>query len=95
MGGTPQEEWQISREIENRMAADLGANTLRYLPLDSVAKAIGLPPDHLCRACIDGVYPTLWGRKLSQEAFDEYQNDPKRLEGQTFGGPRLGLLGGN
>ncbi|GHT19568.1 amidophosphoribosyltransferase [Planctomycetales bacterium] len=95
MDGAPQEEWQVTREIENQMASDLGADTLRYLPLDSVSKAIGLPPDHLCRACINGVYPTLWGRKLSQEAFDEYQSDPKRLEGQTFGGPRLGLLGGN
>ena len=74
MNGVPLEEWKVTREIEDRMAADLGADTLRYLPIDSVARAIGLPPECLCRACITGKYPTIWGRKLSQEAFDKYRN---------------------
>ncbi|MDR1964641.1 MAG: amidophosphoribosyltransferase [Planctomycetaceae bacterium] len=94
MDGAPLEEWAVTPEIENRMAADLGADTLRYLPIDSVARAIGLPETELCRACITGKYPTLWGKKLSAEAFDEYQNDPERLEGQTFNGKRLCLIGG-
>ncbi|MDR0336487.1 MAG: amidophosphoribosyltransferase [Planctomycetaceae bacterium] len=94
MDGAPLEEWEVTREIENRMATDLGADTLRYLPIDSVAKAIGLPETKLCRACITGKYPTLWGKKLSAEAFDEYQNDPERLEGQTFHGKRHCLIGG-
>jgi len=72
MGGAPPEEWQVTREIENRMAADLGADTVRYLPIDSVSRAIGLPPEHLCRACITGEYPTPWGTQLAREAFGKY-----------------------
>ena len=71
MGDRPREEWKVTREMENQMAADLGADTLRYLPIDSVARAIGLPANHLCRACITGQYPTLWGKQLSQEAFEK------------------------
>jgi amidophosphoribosyltransferase len=80
--------------MENRMAADLGADSLRYLPINSVAKAIGLPPNQLCRACITGEYPTIWGKRLSQEAFDEYQDALKNNMGHTFNGSRLGAIGG-
>ena len=73
MKGVLLEKWEITRTIEDQMAADLGADSLRYLPINSVAKAVGLPPEHLCQACITGKYPTIWGKKLSQEAFDEYQ----------------------
>ncbi|MDR0521208.1 MAG: amidophosphoribosyltransferase [Planctomycetaceae bacterium] len=78
-GGEPASpvEWQITRETENRMAADLGADSLRYLPIDSVARAIGLPPDNLCRACITGQYPTIWGKRMAGEAFDQYRNGLK------------------
>jgi len=76
MKGAPLSEWQVTREIEDRMAADLGADSLRYLPIDSVARAIGLPPDHLCQACITGTYPTTWGKKLAQDAFEKYQTSP-------------------
>jgi len=73
MEGAPQAEWKVTREIEDRMAADLGADTVRYLPIDSVARAIGLAPEHLCLACITGQYPSLWGQKLSQAALEEYK----------------------
>jgi amidophosphoribosyltransferase len=91
MDGAPLEEWEVTNEVENRMAKDLGADSLRYLPVTSVSRAIGLPEKQLCRACITGEYPTIWGKKLSAEAFDEYQISP---EGQTFNGQRLGLIGG-
>jgi amidophosphoribosyltransferase len=73
MGGVPLEQWQVTREIEDKMAADLGADSLRYLSIDSVSRAIGIAPEHLCRACITGQYPTLWGKKLAQAAFANYQ----------------------
>ncbi len=95
MDGAPREEWIVTPEIEAQMAADLGADTLRYLPIESVARAIGLPESKLCQACITGQYPTVWGQKLSAEAFDIYQNSPARSEGQTFDGPRLSLIGGS
>ena len=74
MNGAPFEEWTVTRETEARMAADLGADTLRYLPIESVSRAIGLPDEKLCRACITGDYPTPWGRKLAAQAFDEYRH---------------------
>lgn len=49
---------------QNAMAATLGADSLLYLPLDSVARCIGLPADRLCRACLTGEYPTPVGQKL-------------------------------
>jgi len=95
MEGAPLEGWKITREIENRMAADLGADSVRYLPIDSVARAIGLAPDQLCQACITGKYPTIWGNKLAQEAFDDYQSMLKDESGRTFGKPKLTMLGGS
>lgn len=55
----------ITPEIEAEMARELGANSLRYLPVEAIARAIGFPPDHLCRACITGRYPTPHGAKLA------------------------------
>ncbi|MDR3233481.1 MAG: amidophosphoribosyltransferase [Planctomycetaceae bacterium] len=94
MDDAPLEEWQVTRTVENKMAKDLGADSLRYLPVDAVSRAIGLPPERLCRACITGQYPTQWGRKLSKEAFDEYQAEFTLTGGQTFEGQRLSILGG-
>ena len=45
------------------MAEDLKADSLVYLPLESVAKCIGLPAVRLCRACITGDYPTESGTR--------------------------------
>jgi amidophosphoribosyltransferase len=52
----------------NSMAAELGADSLYYLPLEAVARCIGLDEKHLCRACITGHYPTSTGEQLYQLA---------------------------
>ena len=44
------------------MAADMKADSLAYLPLEAVARCIGLPPERLCRACLTGEYPTETGQ---------------------------------
>lgn len=36
----------------------IGADSLGYLSLSGLAKAIGVKKDHFCRACLDGKYPT-------------------------------------
>lgn len=51
---------------QQAMAAELGADTLFYLPLEAVARCIGLDASHLCRACLTGKYPTPTGEKLYQ-----------------------------
>jgi amidophosphoribosyltransferase len=58
----------MSREVEAEMAKTLGADSLRYLPVESIAKAIGKESSQLCRACITGSYPTPYGQELYQIA---------------------------
>jgi amidophosphoribosyltransferase len=55
-------------EEQRAMAAELGADSLFYLPLEAVARSIGLPEDRLCRACLTGNYPTPTGERLYQLA---------------------------
>ncbi len=52
----------------DRMAAELGADSLFYLPLESVAQCIGIDASRLCRACLTGDYPTATGEQLYQIA---------------------------
>lgn len=59
---------ELTEEIQAEMARELGADSLRYLPVTSVARAIGLPAADLCQACITGDYPTPRGQELYQIA---------------------------
>jgi amidophosphoribosyltransferase len=77
----------VTPDVEAEMAAELGADSLRYLPVESVARAIGLDPSDLCRACITGEYPTPCGRKLAQIAIDNYRN---KIIGRTYDAVALG-----
>jgi len=62
---------EMTDEVAAAMAKDLGADSLRYLPIECLIRAIGLPPEDLCQACITGQYPTPWGHKLYQLALKE------------------------
>ena len=59
-------EWRMTQEVEKRMAEDLGADSIRYLPRESIARAIGIEASKLCQACLTAEYPTAWGSKMSQ-----------------------------
>jgi amidophosphoribosyltransferase len=67
-------------EMYAEMAAELGADSLRYLPVESIARAIGKPASQLCQACITGDYPTPWGQKLYQVALDNYDREADGAE---------------
>jgi amidophosphoribosyltransferase len=56
----------VSQAAQQAMARELGADSLRYLPVDAIARAVNLSADHLCRACITGEYPTPTGQRLYQ-----------------------------
>ena len=71
----------LTPEIEARMARRLGADSLRYLPVEAVARAIGFAAGDLCQACITGQYPTPCGQELAQIAVD---NDRKNIAGRTY-----------
>ena len=69
-------------EIYAEMARDLGADSLRYLPIESIARAVNRPADELCRACITGRYPTPHGQKLYEIALANAQvGAPKEASG--------------
>jgi amidophosphoribosyltransferase len=59
---------RLTDEAQEEMAQRLGADSLRYLPVESIARAIGFDADQLCQACITGKYPTPYGQKLYQIA---------------------------
>jgi amidophosphoribosyltransferase len=54
----------LTMQEQQNMADELGANTLLYLPLEAIARSIGLEPPHLCQGCITGSYPTPKGEEL-------------------------------
>jgi amidophosphoribosyltransferase len=55
---------ELTEEAQARMAAELGCDSLRYLPVSSIARSIQLDQEQLCQACITGSYPTEFGKKL-------------------------------
>ncbi len=56
----------LTKAIQAEMAMKLGADSLRYLPVEAIARAIDLPSIQLCQACITGKYPTDRGQELYQ-----------------------------
>ena len=61
---------ELTDDAQQRLADDLGADTLRYLPVEAIARAIGKPADHLCQGCVTGEYPTPCGQHLYQIAVE-------------------------
>jgi amidophosphoribosyltransferase len=55
-------------EVFAEMAVALGADSLRYLPVSSIARAVGCDSGDLCQACITGQYPTPCGQQLYEIA---------------------------
>jgi amidophosphoribosyltransferase len=72
----------LSDEAQARMASKLGADSLRYLPVESVARSIGLDAGDMCQACITGTYPTPAGERLYQIAIEQSQSG--RRQARTY-----------
>ena len=62
---------ELTEGIQAQMAKKLGANSLRYLPVESISRAVGYDRDQLCQACITGEYPTSNGQQLYQIALND------------------------
>ena len=67
--------------VQDQMAAHLGADSLRYLPVESIARAVDFNQDQLCQACITGDYPTAGGQRLYEIAL---QNVGSNGQGRTY-----------
>jgi amidophosphoribosyltransferase len=72
---------RITAEEQEAMARELGCDTLAYLPLEAVARCIGLDVGHLCRGCLTGKYPTATGEKLYQLSL---RNRGATTNGRTY-----------
>jgi amidophosphoribosyltransferase len=72
---------RITDAEQDAMAKELGADSLYYLPLEAVARCIGLPQEILCRACLTGEYPTPTGERLYQLAL---RQDEATTNGRTY-----------
>jgi amidophosphoribosyltransferase len=71
----------LTEEAQAEMASRLGADSLRYLPVESVARSIDMPSAALCEACLTGRYPTPAGEKLYQLALG---HDPRSGVSRTY-----------
>ncbi|MDG2126703.1 MAG: amidophosphoribosyltransferase [Fuerstiella sp.] len=58
----------ITAAEEQKMADLIGADSLRYLPVEALADCVGLPQESMCQACVDTVYPTPAGEELYRKA---------------------------
>ena len=63
----------ITPEEEQAIADDIGADSLHYLPVEALARCVGLPEHSLCQACVNAVYPTPAGERMFQKALLEHQ----------------------
>ena len=75
---------QLTPEIEREMADAIGADSLRYLPVDAIARCVSLPVQALCQACLDTNYPTVAGRRLYQLAIDKSGRTGAESLGRTY-----------
>ena len=76
-GYTQQDLDRVSRD----MAAQLRADSLRYLQVAEVAPSIGLAHDHLCSACVSGDYPSAAGTRIYE---GERENGRDRSDGRPY-----------
>lgn len=72
---------RLTEAAQAEMAARLGADSLRYLPVGAVAPAIGFDPADLCQACLTGRYPTPAGERLYEIAVSQ---TARRGAGRTY-----------
>lgn len=71
---------QLTEVGQQQMAKKLGADSLRYLPVEAIARAIQLPAESLCQGCITGKYPTPCGQQLYDIAVKQHDSADKSTE---------------
>jgi amidophosphoribosyltransferase len=74
---------KLTDEQQAQMAKALGADSLHYLPVESIARALEKNRDSLCQACVDGRYPTSAGRRLYQIALDNAAGESGKPGGDS------------
>ena len=67
----------LPRQVTDRMARDVGADSLMYMPVESIPRCIGLARERLCMACVTADYPTRCGTRLHCAAREMYDKGHK------------------
>lgn len=75
---------ELSEEVSQQMAKAIGADSLRYLPIDAIARSIQIGSGSLCQACINGQYPTSVGKKLYDISLSNAHNAEISNSGRTY-----------
>ncbi|HLC79161.1 MAG TPA: amidophosphoribosyltransferase [archaeon] len=63
----------LEQETVDKIASDIGVDSLQYMTLEGLVKSIGIDKKSLCMACLTGEYPTEWGNKLRVKALDRFE----------------------
>ena len=71
----------LTEAAQAEMAARLGADSLRYLPVEAVARSIGFDAADLGEACLTGRYPTPAGERLYEIAVSQTS---RGVAGRTY-----------
>jgi amidophosphoribosyltransferase len=82
----------LTEDAQAKMASFLGADSLRYLPIESIARAIAFDSDQLCQACITGEYPSKAGQDLYQIALQNVASGSGTLS-RTYETQPVGTAG--
>ena len=56
------------KNFERGVAKRMGADSVHYQTEEGSVDAMGFSKDELCMACVNGEYPTEWGRKNAERA---------------------------
>jgi amidophosphoribosyltransferase len=72
----PEETLIASRHSVAEIRALVGADSLGYLSLDGLVRAIGLPADGLCNACFHGRYPMPIDASVDKLALEKPDGNP-------------------
>ena len=69
---------EIADKYTNKMANAVRADSLRYLPLYTLAQCLGVREDQLYGACLNHDYPTPAGKRLYRKALRRTRNNDHR-----------------
>ena len=68
----------LPEEQATKMAQAVNADSLKYLPINSLPGCIGLPEEELCLACLNHHYPTSAGKCLYRRSIRRARNNDHR-----------------
>lgn len=64
--GTLREGGVLPDDVLLALGAELGLDSIKYLPVEAIPRALGKDPEDLCMACVTGRYPTDTGTERAQ-----------------------------